>query len=243
VNAPIAGLVVALPQESRSLTGSALKHGECLALDERTLVHVCGVGTANVAWAVRALIDRGAQGVVSWGCTAGLSAGLAPGDLCLPRAILDADGANYEVSPCWHRRAASVLGTSFALHTGPILTVGRIVASPAEKSVLAARFGAVAADMESAGIAAAALEHSVPFLAVRAVVDPAGLAVPLGVSRALDARGGVDVSQLLAWVVRHPGDWPGLIALRWHFRAALRTLRAASHRLGSGFLVEPLAGA
>lgn len=209
-----------------------------MRLDERSLLCVSGAGTESASRAASLLIERGARGLLSWGCAAGLAPALEPGDLCLPNAILDVRGQSFAVSTAWHARARWALATGFTLRTGPMLTVERLVASAEEKSTLADTHSAIAVDMESAAVAAVAHERRVLFLAIRAVADPADLPLPHAVARATSAQGIVRLPQLIGYALLHPSELSGLVRIARCFRAALRTLSAVAHRMGSGFLLN-----
>jgi adenosylhomocysteine nucleosidase len=237
VSAAVAGLVVALPEECRSLTDKRVRRGECFALGEARLVCIAGIGGDNARHAARRLIDDGASGLLSWGCAAALSPSFKPGDLCLPEEILDARGERRTVSPVWHERARKALEPDFDPRTGPLLTTDCIAATATDKHALAAQFRAVAVDMESAAVAAVARERDVPFLAVRAIADPVDMALPAAVLHATDAHGTVHPSLLLRHTLLHPGQALGLLRLASHFRAALRTLTGAARRMGGDCLL------
>jgi adenosylhomocysteine nucleosidase len=180
---------------------------------------------------------------MSWGCAAGLSPTLRPGDLCLPASIVDARGVHRAASAGWHQRAVSSLQATFDVHTGPLLTTDRIAPTEADKRSLAEKFGAIAVDMESAAVAAVARERDVPFLAVRAIADPADMPMPPAVLRATDTQGNIRLSVLLGQVLLHPGEAGGLMRLASHFRAALRTLTRTADRMGLGLLLDEVLAA
>jgi len=98
--------------------------------------------------------------------------------------------------------------------------------------------GAVAVDMESAAVAAVAQERALPFLAVRAIADPADMALPSAVMRAADAHGRINRPVLLAHTLLHFGQVGAMLRLASHFRAALRTLTGTAHQMGDGLLLD-----
>jgi adenosylhomocysteine nucleosidase len=238
VSARVAGLVVALPEECRSLTARRVRRGDCFDLGDARLVCVAGVGRDNAARAAHRLIERGARGLVSWGCAAALSPALEPGDLCLPTAILDMRAVRWTVSPAWQERAQEALQGSGSVYTETLITADRLAATAANKRDLAAQFGAIALDMESAAIAAVARRHGLPFLAVRAIADPAEVSLPRAAMRALDAAGTVRRIALFGEVLRHPGELSALLRVAVQFRAALRTLGRTADRMGAGVLLD-----
>lgn len=233
----VAGVIAALPEECRSLTRRRAKRGELFALDEHCLVCVAGVGPKRAHRAALRLLDAGAQGLISWGCAGALAPHLAPGDLCLPNLILDDAGNALHVSQDWHERVCAAVRGHFVPKLDPLLTVTCLVASAADKRRLARQFGAAAVDMESAAIAMVAGEARVPFLAVRAIADPASTSLPNPLVRATDAAGEVKVGTLLRRALLEPRAWPSLLQLARHFHTALRTLSAVATQLESDFLL------
>lgn len=243
MSAFVAGLIVALPEECRSLTDRRVRHGDCFALTDASLVCIAGVGAGNAARAARSLIEGGARGLLSWGCAAALCPALKPGTLCLPTEILDLDGTRHAVSADWHQRTWGALRAGFDPRTDPLLTSNHLVRTAVDKQTLAAKYRAVAVDMESAAVAAVAHLRDVPFLVVRAIADPAHLALPRSVVRATDAQGTTHRSAMLGHALRHPGELYRLLRLALHFRAALRTLTGAAQRMGGGFLLDAASAA
>jgi len=238
VSAAVVGLVVALPEECRTLTDRPVRPGDCLDVGSSRRVCVAGVGSDNARRAALRLIEDGARGLVSWGCAGSLSREVGAGALCLPEEILDTRGARLNAFPAWHRLARETLTHQFPSSTGPLLTAEHVVATTADKQRLAAQFRAVAVDMERAAVAAVAHECNVPFLAVRAIADPVDMSLPTAVVRATDANGVVHSSVVARHALLHPHDIPGLLRLASPFCAALRTLRGAAHRMGVSLLLD-----
>ena len=234
----IAGIVVALPTEGRSLIAPAPRLGECVRLDEHSLVCVCGTGVKRARHAVSVLVERGARGLVSWGCAGGLAPGLRAGDLCLPSTVLDARGEAFDAPAAWRLRAQEALASDFTVRTEPLLTVDRLVASAEEKVTLARTHGAIAVDMETAAVAAGARERRLPFLAIRAIADPSELPLPQALVRATGEAGTVGLARLFGLALLHPAEFAGIVRIARCFRAALRTLSAAAPRMGPGFLLD-----
>jgi adenosylhomocysteine nucleosidase len=143
----------------------------------------------------------------------------------------------WAASQTWHHRTKDALWPDSNPETGVLLTADRLAASAADKAGLAAQWGAVAVDMESAAVAAVAHELDVPFLCVRAIADPAEMALPRALLRATDAAGAVRRVALLGELLGRPGDVGTLLRLASHFRAALRTLARAADRMGTGMLL------
>ena len=85
--------------------------------------------------------------------------------------------------------------------------------------------------MESFAIAKVAQAHSLPFLPVRAIADPRTMDLPKAVSHGLNDQGEVELSKLLLYLLWHPTELPGLIALGLHFSAAQKTLKEVAKQL------------
>jgi hypothetical protein len=100
---------------------------------------------------------------------------LSPGDLVLATRVRNTSG-DALVAPQALRNNAAVALNGLRLLQGEIVT-GTSVLTAAEKRALAAS-GALAVDMESHPFAQAAVEAGVPWLALRAVVDPLELSLP-----------------------------------------------------------------
>jgi adenosylhomocysteine nucleosidase len=237
VSAAVAGFVVALPEECRSLTARRSRSRDCFELGDRRLVCVAGMGRENATHAAHRLVEAGARGLVSWGCAAALLPTLRPGDLCLPAEILDTRARRWAASRPWHERARRALQGTVELFPGTLLTADQPAATSSEKFSLAAQFHAIAVDLESAAVAAVAEERKVPFLAVRAIADPADMGLPRAVIRATDATGTVRRSVLFGHVLLHPGEAGAMLRLASQFRAALRTLTRAADRMGADALL------
>jgi adenosylhomocysteine nucleosidase len=193
-----------------------------------------GAGPIAAAHAAALLIEEGVCALVSWGCAAALDPHLKPGDLILPRRIVGADGVLLETSRDWRDRLSGRLAGRLSVHQGALAESTAIIATPTEKARIFAETGAIALDMESAAIARAALGNGLPFLAIRAIADPAAMTVPASVLVALDETGKVRIPKVLSHALLNPGDFPGLIRLGWHFRAAMKTLREVKAMAGAG---------
>jgi adenosylhomocysteine nucleosidase len=198
-------------------------------------IHQSGPGPARAQAAARAAVATGANALVAWGLAGGLVASLRPGDVVLPARGLAPGGAEWHAEPRWHAALERALGAAFRVHTGTLISVAEVLASPLAKRTAAESCGATAVDMESAAIAAVAADAGVPFVAVRIVADASADALPEDVGKWIDASGRRRLLPLLGTVVT-PAQWPTLLRLAARYRAARRTLEAVANRLvPSGF--------
>jgi len=183
------------------------------------------MGAAAAAAGARALIAAGATALASFGLAGGLDPALEPGAICLPRSIIDADGAAFPTTGPWRERLAGALAVQYAIADGALLSSQRVIASVAEKAALRAASAAVAVDMESLAVAQVAAEQGLPFIAVRVIVDGAADALPRAVAAAGDGAGQLKLWRLLGALARSPSELPTLIRLGARYRTASRTLK------------------
>jgi len=132
-----------------------------------------GIGSSRAADVVRkCLAERQYRLVVSAGFSGGTRPGLRVGDLVIASEVLEmASGKHW--TP-----AVAVPNESFL--KGRLATVDRPLSDPEEKERIGKVHGALAVDMETAAVAASASEAGVPWMALRAILDP--MEVPLTVS-------------------------------------------------------------
>jgi hopanoid-associated phosphorylase len=231
-------VVVALARECGSL-GCTPPPGVVTALRDRAIVVVAGVGGANAARGATELVAAGARGLVSWGCAGGLAPRAVAGDLCVPEAIVSAQGERLAVDAAWRARLLDALDPHLVAHGGSVLSRDRIAASTHDKRALArACPDAVAVDMESGAVAAVAHAHALPFLAVRAVVDPLELALPASALAAGDATGSRALVAIGNALARRPDEIGDVLRLARAFRAAMRTLARVASLTDGDFLLS-----
>lgn len=190
----------------------------------------------RTAAAIARLIGDGATGLISFGICGGLDPALASGRLIVPRAIATEAGARHVVHGRWHRVLIDALaGAGMAPVTGDILGTAAVVDTPARKAALFAATGAVGVDLESHLAAAAGL----PFVALRAVADPAGRPLPPAALVGLDQNGRPVLGAVLASLARAPGQTAGLIRVGIDTRRALAVLRRAARVLRAELALPP----
>lgn len=194
------------------------------------VVH-CGVGGARAAAAVDALRARGARRVLLWGTAGALEPGLAPGMLVVPERVVGPRGETFAFDPGWRAELLTRLGPARHIRGGVLASVVRPVATPAEKSALAARTGAAVVDMEAAAVAAAAATAGLPCMVLRAVVDPLELVLPGVVLAAVGDR--FLAPEIALRLLVRPRDLPAVLRLDRAFRPARRALADAARTLAA----------
>ncbi len=190
-----------------------------------------GIGPEQVRSIAGDIRLRRPAGLISIGTAGGLTRELSPGRLLLPNHVVTENGQVFPVTSPWHTRVCQRLDEQ-GIETGAIVSVARPVRRPGDKQHLQSSTGAVAVDMESAELARIALQHSIPFLVVRAVVDPLDQPLARSAIAALTSRGDLHIAGLLGQLLRHPGEITSLIRLNVNFQAACRTLDACCRTAG-----------
>ena len=230
------GVVVALKAEAMRLVKKPLELGESLYLPEGILVRQSGIGHKKARFAAISLIEKGASSLLSWGCAGGLNSSLPTGCLILPKKIYSFNQTCFPVDASWHERICNRLKGHIDLNTGPLIQVQDVLSSPGEKTSLFKQYGALAVDMESATVAQVAQQAQIPFIAIRAISDPAKISIPSTALRAIDEVGGLRPFLLIKALARHPDEILPLIRLGRYFRAAVTTLETVRRLAGPRFL-------
>jgi hopanoid-associated phosphorylase len=172
--------------------------------------------------APRSLIDRGATALLSFGLAGGLAPGLAAGQVLIPGSVLTAEGA-YDVDAALHARLLAAIPNGI---TGPLYAADAVIATPAAKRTLHEKTGAMAVDMESGLVAAAAQAAGIPFAVLRAVSDAYDHALPQAALVALDDDGELALWPLLGALLRQPAQLPQLLRTGRESKKAMQALAA-----------------
>jgi adenosylhomocysteine nucleosidase len=107
--------------------------------------------------------------------------------------------------------------------SGRIVSQNRIAISAAEKQELS-RHGAVAVDMESAGVAARAKRAGLPFAAVRVVSDRADECFAFDLNRMRTVEGRIANGKIISYALTHPKVISELLRLKRRAKDASRAL-------------------
>ena len=191
---------------------------------------LCGSDPLTLRASLKAALQRGASGVISFGTAGGLSPDLKTGDFVVASAIVK-DQARLFTDPVW---SETLLRKVRARH-GEIASVDDPVAHAADKRTLRGRTGASAVDMESFIAAGVALEHAVPFAACRVILDPAERTLPASALAGFRRDGTLSIAAVVASLLRRPGDLPDLVRVGAEARAARGALAMARQQLGPRF--------
>ena len=159
------------------------------------------------------------------GVCGGLDPSLAPGDVILARAVTRIDGA--ELLPDGRlfatvRRSLRDGGARFV--SSKLLSVDKPLDSRRERTQLWNTHGAGGIDMETYDITEVAARLGIPWIAIRAVVDPSSTRLPATL-RAW--RPETTDRQVVRSLAVRPWEWPAAARLAWQMRKACSGLRAA----------------
>lgn len=223
------GLVVALPAEAHCLGVRGLHVGEC-ARWRRGWVAISGIGADHAARAAERLLAHGVDRLANWGVAGALDATLQPGDVLIPDRIRDTEadpGIAVDDMAC--ERLSRALSPRLNVHRGMLWSAPRPLATVADKRALAERSGALAVDIEAASIAAIAVHAGLPFVAVKAICDPASRELPASIVRTLDGTAsGFSLRMLVAIAFGGPAAWRATRLLARDFAHARRSLATAA---------------
>jgi hypothetical protein len=176
------------------------------------LVLATGMGRRRVERALAALEGGPFAAAVSLGTCGALREGLSRGDLVVAERVITEAGDGYGCQAGLVEGAlAAARGQGVRTYRGRLLCLERVASEPARKRELGETFGAPAADMESAALAAWAQACGLPFLALKVVSDEAeGWMPPLdGLGWLKDPLGRTLRLPLYLWgIMRTALGWP-----------------------------------
>jgi len=232
------GIIVAVTAEARSLIKEPIPNGEIINLPGGAMLIVSGIGPTRSAMASRALLEKGAAALLSWGSAGGLKPNLSPGSLILPKTVIASDRSLYHVDMPWHKSLCNRLKGHVDFCTEPLVESAMVVRTPAEKVALFRETGAIGVDMESAAVAAVAQEVQVPFMAVRAVADSTNTTIPEMTLNAVDGFGRLKFLKLIQGLAKDPTELLALVRIARNYRTAQRTLAAVARLTGKDLLIS-----
>ncbi len=227
------GIVCGLKSEAAAVRAAIAAEG----LDPaRFRIGVSGAHAARAEAIAKGFAGEGARAILSVGVSGGLDPALTPGAM-LVTAVVVADpplappfqgGEKEGVPPLEKGGPGGDLPKAHALgeaSSSPVYGSDVIIQTADQKAALFKKTGAAAVDMESHGAARAALAAGLPFLAIRAIADPADRALPGAAMDAVAPDGSTRVFATLVKCAKAPGDFPALLQLGSDSEKALKALR------------------
>ncbi len=197
-----------------------------------------GSGNRNADVLSSAFLERVRPSVlIGAGVSGALTPDLAPGDVVFGERVFGtARQAVPPSDPAWIRRALAAGGAAAFILTGD-----RIVCAPAERRACL-RFvpegRPAAVDLETSFWARAAAKRGVPFLALRAISDPAEDELPALLAQCQEPGGAIPSTRIAFRAFYRPLLLRRLLLLRGRVRAASVRLAAILETLLAGLEVR-----
>ncbi|OFW00326.1 MAG: hypothetical protein A3G20_01435 [Acidobacteria bacterium RIFCSPLOWO2_12_FULL_59_11] len=185
------------------------------------VLSIGGISAQNSFRAARELAEKfQVQGLLTLGFAGGLAESLLPGDVVMADRVVDL--ATGEQFPC----RGDLLPVRVA-QRGVLLSANRVIGSAAEKRRLGKDWGAVAVDMESAGVARAAALTGVPFGAIKSITDISGQSISIDFQGCQSEHGVLSAFRMVQKGIQSWQAIRDLWALGLGARLAARNLAAA----------------
>lgn len=235
-NVNVIGVVSALKSEASCFMNLRFPIYRIVNLGANTRLCLSGMGSNAAHGAALQLNEYGVDALVSFGVATALDDKLIPGDLVLPESIVD--GELLPVDLEWRNQLERLLSSHLTIVGGSLASSAEALTSRQAKLALGAATGACAADMESAAIARVAANAGIPFIAIRAIVDPIYFSPPDALLSAVFPDGGVDFIRLISLLINRSVPIKTLAHLAIGMQAARSTLtkvvQTAGMELASG---------
>ena len=235
----VIGVVSALKSEATCIVNLRIPVYQVVNAGERARLCLSGMGSNAARGAALKLREFGVNALVSFGVAAALDNKLIPGDLVLPESIV-AGGESLPVNMEWRNRLERLLSAHLTVTGGILVSSEAPLTSRQEKLALGEAIGACAADMESAAVAKVAADAGIPFVAIRAIVDPVDFSPPEALLSAVYPDGGVDFIRLITLLIGRSVSIKTLFHLALGMHAARATLTKVVQTAGAAFASESI---
>lgn len=211
------GIVVGMAHEMRCLAPLT----EDSPVGHRVAVRVAGASPGRARAEAEALAAQGVDALLSFGVAGGLDPALHPGQLIVASSVIHPGATAQPTDPAWRAHLLDALPEAVE---GPIVGSQRAIVRVREKQLHRSLSTALALDMESHSVAAAAGAAGLPFAAVRAVADPARRAVPLAATVGVDEEGETRAWPVAVILAFRPWQLPAVIRLALDHGKAMKAL-------------------
>lgn len=189
-----------------------------------SFVACAGASATRAEQAARQLVKAGARSLLSFGVAGGLDPTLKIGDRIIATKIIFPD----------RREASCSLNLNILdAHKLPIAGNNTAVLSTKDKALLFAETNAAAVDMESHGVARAAMDLGLPFGAIRVISDTAQTTIPAFALLGVKPDGGLNPLPVALHLLRRLDQLPTLLRLRRDTNQALGVLAETAHTLAN----------
>lgn len=198
-------------------------------IESKTIILLrSGVGPQNAAQRITRLTDeKPPDCVFSIGCAGALSPSLLVGDAVVAETIIDdsANGKEYVPTPELVEKVGSCLEESgFSCHVGTTVTTSEVAGTPEQKNNLAAKYGALAVDMETAQVAEWAASWDIPIVAVRTVSDTSKDSIPPELGGIVGPKGKLVISKAVRVFAGRPKLFREAMRLKRNLDRSLKNL-------------------
>lgn len=232
----IVGVVSALKSEASCLMKLRFPLFKIARLGPNTRLCLSGMGGEGALVSARKLHDLGVDALISFGVAAALDNELVPGDLVVPKVIYN--GREMPVTMEWRERIVELLPSYLKVVDGTLTDCKAPLTSRQDKLKLGEETGACAADMETATVAEFAAEMDMPFIAIRAIVDPLEFSPPPALLDIVYADGNTDMVKLIPLIYKGAVPFKTLFHLGMGMYAACSTLSKVVEKVGLDFKSE-----
>lgn len=214
------GVLTGLAFEAK-LAKSLARHADDASV--APLVACAAASRERATREAEALCRQGAIALLSFGIAGGLDPALPISTIILAQEIRAATGETFPCDSAWQARVmAKAAGLSLA--SAPLAAADQPLIAAADKAALFATTGAAAVDMESLAAAQVAATAGIPFLALRAIADPADCGLPTAALAPLSTDGKPQPFQVMGRLATRPWELPALLQLGVAARRAERAL-------------------
>ncbi len=203
--------------------------------DDVPVVRCAGAKAERARAAARLLVQKGCDGLLSFGVAGGLSPDLKPGSVVVADAVIGPDGTVYETDADWGEGLLQGIAGKVDIKVAAITGRDKAITNAQEKKELFEKTGAVAVDMESHAVAEIAAHAGIPFLAIRAIADPSKRQVPGWVMKGIADDGSIKTGVMVGGLLQQPWALPKLMLLGLESRKAEKALRRVAFSAGGRF--------
>jgi len=225
------GIVTGLGYEA-AIAQEAIRSATAPPGDDRVTATCHGPGQARARSAAEALVDIGANALLSFGVAGGCNPDLPSGTVILATGIRDiSSGGGGDIlytNRGWQRRIKSLLLGNVLLEDALLASVSTPITDSTSKRQLFHDLGVAAVDMESAAAARVAIDAGIPFMALRVIVDTADTTLPAAALAGMSPDGTVRTGPIVQAILRRPQDIPGLVGIAMADSKARKSLKRSA---------------
>ena len=225
------GIVTGLGYEA-AIVEEAIRSATAPPGDDRVTATCHGPGQARARSAAEALVDIGANALLSFGVAGGCNPDLPSGTVILATGIRDiSSGGGGDIlytNRGWQRRIKSLLLGNVLLEDALLASVSTPITDSTSKRQLFHDLGVAAVDMESAAAARVAIDAGIPFMALRVIVDTADTTLPAAALAGMSPDGTVRTGPIVQAILRRPQDIPGLVGIAMADSKARKSLKRSA---------------